>query len=139
MNYCSVPTGTYRVRVAELRPSVERSGVIRWALRLEVAAGEYLGRTACWQALRFVEDDKEGGMHVVKLLVPGYHPDTHNPTSLIDREATVTLAVKHYVDPLTGAQRTRHEVQAWSREAREIHESMLAACQLGLLKSRGGA
>src|SRR5687768_18547364 len=50
-SYVSVPAGVYRVRIAEVRVGSTRDGAERWALRLEVAEGEYAGRTAAWDGL----------------------------------------------------------------------------------------
>ena len=45
-SFVSIPEGTYLCRVAEVRAGVTRDGSVRWSLRLEVAEGEYAGRTA---------------------------------------------------------------------------------------------
>jgi hypothetical protein len=52
----SIPEGTYRCRVAEVREGYSRKGAIRWNLRFEVADGEYGGRTATWHVIEWSEE-----------------------------------------------------------------------------------
>jgi len=54
-SFASIPAGSYPVRIAEVREGHTRDGSVRWALRLEVAEGEYAGRTAGWDGLVWSE------------------------------------------------------------------------------------
>ena len=54
-SFVSVPEGRYLCRVAEVREGLARDGSVRWSLRLEVAEGEYAGRTAGWDSLTWSE------------------------------------------------------------------------------------
>jgi hypothetical protein len=47
-SFVSIPEGSYVCRIAEVRPSATRDGSPRWGVRLEVAEGDYAGRTAGW-------------------------------------------------------------------------------------------
>jgi hypothetical protein len=52
-NFIEMPADTYLCRVAEVRVSTTRAGDERWAMRLVVAAGEFVGRQAAWDSLVF--------------------------------------------------------------------------------------
>lgn len=52
-NFIEMPAGTYLCRVAEVRVSTTRAGDERWAIRLVVVAGEFVGRQAAWDSLVF--------------------------------------------------------------------------------------
>src|SRR5262245_66311802 len=54
-SFVSIPEGTYVCRIADVRQGLTRDGSPRWSLRLEVAEGEYAGRTAAWDSLVFSE------------------------------------------------------------------------------------
>ena len=54
-SYASVPDGTYVCRVRDVKEALSREGSPRWWYRLEVAEGEYAGRTAALDGLTFSE------------------------------------------------------------------------------------
>ena len=51
----AVPPGEYCCLIAEVRESESPAGHTRWGLRWEVANGEYVGKTACWDSLHWSE------------------------------------------------------------------------------------
>ena len=61
-SFVSVPPGTYRCRVADVREGTSRDGSVRWSFRLEVADGEFAGRTGAWDSVTW----SERGVHRVQ-------------------------------------------------------------------------
>lgn len=52
-DFSSVPPGTYRCRIAEVRTGTTRAGDERWSVSLVVAEGPHAGRQAAWDSLVF--------------------------------------------------------------------------------------
>ncbi len=52
-DFVTIPPGTYVCEVAEVRVGTTRNGDPRWAMRLVVAEGEFVGRQAAWDGLVF--------------------------------------------------------------------------------------
>jgi len=110
-SFVSIPEGTYVCRVAEVRVAVTREGAPRWALRLEVADGDYAGRTAAWDGLVF----SERGLPRVKQVLAIFGFDVTGtlelePTDLNDLRARVQLVLEDRPDPLTGMHKKRLRV-----------------------------
>lgn len=110
-SYVSVPEGTYRCRVAEVREGRSRDGSPRWNLRLEVSTGEYAGRTAAWDSLTW----SDRGVYRVKRVLAGLGLDVSGeleiePPDLIGREAWVEVALEEREEPLTGRRQLRLRV-----------------------------
>jgi len=110
-SYVSIPEGTYVCRIADVRQSLTREGSPRWSLRLEVAEGEYAGRTAAWDSLIF----SERGLPRVKQVLQRFGFDVTGtlelqPTDLIDLRARAQCLLEEYEDKLTGRRQTRLRV-----------------------------
>ncbi len=102
-NYVSIPEGTYLCRVAEVREGENRDGSPRWAMRLEVAEGDYAGRTAAWDGLAW----SERGTRRVKFVLDKLGFDTSGPlelepSDLEGRLVVAQLQTEEREDPLTG-------------------------------------
>lgn len=110
-DFVLVPPGTYTCRIAEVREGITRDGSARWALRLEVADGEYAGRTAAWDGLVW----SERGLMRVKFVLERLGFDVGGvlevePGDLVGRRARVQLFEEEWYDSRTGRQRTRLSV-----------------------------
>ena len=110
-SYVSIPEGTYLCRIAEVRPGLTREGSPRWAFRLEVADGEYAGRTAAWDALIF----SERGLPRVKQVLARLGFDVAgtldlHPADLLDLRVKVQFLTEEREDPLTGRRVVRLRV-----------------------------
>lgn len=110
-SYVSIPEGTYLCRVAEVRESQTRDHSPRWALRLEVAEGEYAGRTAAWDALIF----SERGLPRVKHALACLGFDVSGalelvPLDLVDLRVRAQCQLEEYEDRLTGKRQRRLRV-----------------------------
>jgi len=110
-SYVSIPEGTYVCRVAEVRENRTRDGSPKWGLRLEVAEGEYAGRTAAWDSLVFSERGLPRVKHVLARLgfdVSGL-VEIH-PTDLLGRLSRAQCLLEEFEDPLTGRRQRRLRV-----------------------------
>ena len=110
-SYISIPEGTYLCRIAEVRENVTREGSPRWSLRLEVADGEYAGRTAAWDSLVFSERGMPRVKHVLGLL--GFDVSGTielQSRDLIDLRARAQCLIEEYEDRLTGKRQRRLRV-----------------------------
>lgn len=110
-SYVSIPEGTYLCRIAEVRESLTREGSPRWAFRLEVAEGEYAGRTAAWDALIFSERGLPRVKHVLAHL--GFDVTSTvelQPRDLIDLRARAQCLIEEHEDRLTGKRQRRLRV-----------------------------
>jgi len=110
-SYAAIPEGTYVCRVSEVREGTARDGSPRWALRLEVADGEYTGRTAAWDGLTWSERGLKRVKHVLDKLgfdVRG-RLQLQSP-DLVGRVARVQLQTEEREDPLSGARQLRLRV-----------------------------
>ncbi len=110
-SYVSVPEGTYTCRIAEVREGLSRDGSVRWGFRLEVADGEYAGRTAAWDAITW----SDRGIHRVKRVLAALGLDTRGvidvqPSDLIGLSAVALLEPEEREDPLTGRRQIRLRV-----------------------------
>lgn len=110
-SYVSVPEGTYTCRVAEVREGLARDGSVRWGIRLEVADGEYAGRTAAWDALTW----SERGIHRVKRVLAAFGLDVRGvveleAADLVGLQAVAVLEPEEREDPQTGKRQLRLRV-----------------------------
>lgn len=110
-SFVSVPPGTYRCRVAEVREGTARDGSVRWSYRLEVADGEFAGRTAAWDSVTW----SERGVHRVRLALAAMGFDTTGVVDLrahdlVGNEVTVTVQPEEREDPVTGRRQVRLRV-----------------------------
>ena len=64
----AVPPGEYVCRVAEVRESESPAGHTRWGLRWEVAQGDFIGKTACWDSLHWSERGMPRAKYVLQVL-----------------------------------------------------------------------
>jgi len=121
-SYVSIPEGTYLCRIAEVRESRTRDGAPRWALRLEVADGEFAGRTAAWDSLIFSERGLPRVKHVLERFgfdVSG--PVEVHPPDLLDRRARALCLLEEHEDRLTGRRQKRLRVPYTGYEAENGH------------------
>lgn len=110
-SYISIPEGTYLCRIAEVRESLTREGSPRWSMRLEVAEGEYSGRTAAWDSLVFSERGLPRVKHVLALLGFDVSGSVELiPDDLVDLRARAQLLIEEYEDRLTGKRQRRLRV-----------------------------
>jgi len=110
-SFVSVPPGTYRCRVADVREGTARDGSVRWSFRLEVADGEYAGRTAAWDSVTW----SERGVHRVRHALAAMGFDTSGvlemrAQDLIGSEVSAALQPEEREDPLTGKRQVRLRV-----------------------------
>jgi hypothetical protein len=110
-SYVSVPEGTYVCRIAEVREGLARDGSVRWGFRLEVADGEYAGRTAAWDAVTW----SDRGIHRVKRVLAALGLDTRGvvelqSSDLLGLSAIAVLEPEEREDPLTGRRQIRLRV-----------------------------
>jgi hypothetical protein len=110
VNYAQVPAGTYRCRIAEVRPGTNRSGDERWSLRLVVAEGVHVGKMAAWDSLVFSTRGKARARMVLQALgLPSAGRVQIEPIDLEGREAMVEVRPATYQSP-GGDSITRNEV-----------------------------
>lgn len=102
-DYVSIPAGEYVCRIAEVREGLTRDGSPRWGMRLEVAEGDYAGRTAGWDGLNWTER----GLRRTKYVLDRLGIDTSGvvrlePKNLVGLMIRATFQVEEREDPLTG-------------------------------------
>jgi hypothetical protein len=102
-SYVSIPEGAYVCRVAEVREGISRDGSPRWSFRLEVARGEYTGRTAGWDSLTW----SERGIRRVKRVLESLGLDVRGTveiesTDLVGREVRAVFQSEEREDPYSG-------------------------------------
>lgn len=119
-NFVSVPPGTYLCRIAEVRLGATQDGSPRWSLRLEVADGDYAGKTAAWDGLHWTER----GMPRVKKVLARLGFDVSGtldlqPDDLVGRRVQAQLQPEETEDRLTGDRVTRLRVPYMGYEAVE--------------------
>jgi len=107
-SFVSIPEGTYGCRVAEVRKGQARDGSERWTFRLEVADGEFAGRTATWDSLTW----SDRGIFRVKAVLSALGFDVSreleiDSDELIGRSTTVRLEREEWEDPDSGERRVR--------------------------------
>lgn len=110
-SYVYVPPGAYVCRVAEVRPGLARDGSVRWSLRMEVAEGDQLGRTAAWDSLTW----SDRGVARVKLVLKALGLPTHGvveiePQDLVGKRAKVTVQPEERENAQTGLREVRNRV-----------------------------
>jgi hypothetical protein len=110
-SFVSVPEGTYVCRVADVREGLSRDGSIRWSLRLEVAEGEYAGRTAGWDGLTW----SDRGIHRVKRVLQVLGLDVSGelelqPSDLIGLRIRAVFESEEREDSATGVRTLRLRV-----------------------------
>lgn len=123
-SFVSVPEGVYRCRIAEVRERTTREGAPHWGFRLEVAEGDYAGRTAAWDGLSW----SERGLPRVKQVLERLGFDVSGlvdvtPDDLIDLEVRAELIVEEREDPLSGRRVMRMRVPYMGYEAVEEAEA----------------
>ncbi|MAF64538.1 MAG: hypothetical protein CMJ84_02600 [Planctomycetes bacterium] len=111
VSYASVPEGHYLCRVVEVREGQARDGSPRWNLRLEVAEGALVGRTAAWDSITW----SERGIHRVKLVLDCLGIETDGVVEiatdeLVDLETCVQVVLEEREDPLSGRRELRNRV-----------------------------
>lgn len=107
-NFIDVPAGTHLCRVAEVRISTTRAGDERWALRLVIAAGEFMGRQAAWDSLVFSVRGRARARFVFAALGLSGTKDI-KATDLEGRQANVEVRPVQYLLP-DGTPVSRNEV-----------------------------
>jgi hypothetical protein len=107
-SFVSIPEGRYLCRIAEVREGETRDGALRWALRLEVAEGEYAGRTGAWDGLVWSERGLARVKHVLGVLGLDTTGNLEvQPADLLGRLARVDLFVEEWQDQRTGRRTER--------------------------------
>ena len=107
-SFVLVPEGVHICRIAEVRNGQARDGSERWRMRLEVAEGEWAGRTAAWDSLTW----SDRGVFRVKRVLEALGFDVQGelevaPEDLVGRRARVVLEPEHWEDPVTGRTQLR--------------------------------
>jgi hypothetical protein len=109
-DFVTVPAGTYRVRVAEVRPGLTRAGDERWSLRLVVSEGPYVGKQAAWDSLVFSSRGRARARQVLGALgLPTKGRVSIEPRDVEGREARVEVRPAEYASP-SGEVVRRNEV-----------------------------
>lgn len=119
-SYASIPEGTYLCRIAEVREGLTRDGNPRWALRLEVADGDYAGKTAAWDGLTW----SERGLPRVKQVLAKLGFDVTGPLELHPDDlkglhVRAQMLPEEREDPLSGRRIVRLRVPYMGYEAAE--------------------
>jgi Protein of unknown function (DUF669) len=98
IDYITVPEGTYRCRIAEVRERETRRGDVLWALRVVVVDGDFEGRTAAWDNLVFSDRGLNRVRQVFTVLgVPTEGKIETLADDLVDLEALVTVRPAEYL------------------------------------------
>lgn len=109
-DYTTVPAGTYRCKVAEVRMGATRAGDERWSLRLVVSEGEQAGYTAAWDSLVFSTRGSARVRMVFEAFgLPKALRVSVEPADLEGREAMVEVRPCEYLNP-EGVAVRRNEV-----------------------------
>ena len=110
-DYVSIPPGDYVCRVTEVREGWTRLGDPRWSVRLEVADGEYAGKSAAWDFLSFGDKGVRRTKHVLAAF--GFRTTGQlsiEPGDLVGRRALVAVMTEERVDPNSGVKQVRTRV-----------------------------
>ncbi len=131
-SFVSIPEGRYLCRVAEVREGLARDGSVRWSMRLEVADGEFAGRTAGWDSLTW----SERGIQRVKRVLSALGLDTSGvlelePGDLVGREVEAMFQAEEREDPLTGRRVLRLRVPFSGYFARDADGGIEEGAHLG--------
>ena len=110
-SFVSITEGIYLCRIGEVREGLSRDGSVRWSLRLEVADGEYAGRTAGWDSLTW----SERGIRRVKRTFEVLGLDVQGelegaPADLVGLRVRARFEMEEREDPLTGSRQMRLRV-----------------------------
>ncbi len=110
-DYTNVPEGVYACRVAEVRPGWTQGGDSRWALKLEITAGPFAGRTAAWDGITW----GDRGLRRTKFVLGKFGFDTAGrlnvePNDLVGCTAYVELRQEERIDPSNGVRTIRMRV-----------------------------
>src|SRR5690606_15896133 len=99
-DFTSIPAGTYRCRVAEVRPGTNRAGAERWSMRLVVVDGEHAGKQAAWDAIVFSTRGRIRARLVLAALgFPSKGRVEIEPKDLEGKEAMVEIVPAEYTSP----------------------------------------
>jgi hypothetical protein len=110
VDYSQVPDGTYRCRIAEIRPGTTRAGDERWSLKLVVVEGEHAGKLAAWDSLVFsIRGRARARMVLVALGLPSKGRVQIEPADLAEQQAFVEVRRAVYTSP-SGETIRRNEV-----------------------------
>lgn len=110
-DFVTVPEGTYRCIVDEVRPSITRANAERWSFSLRVAEGQYAGKLAAWDCLIFTHRGKaRARMFFAAVGLPSTGKVQVEPQDLEGRRVMATLRTVTYETAGGGAQVTRNEV-----------------------------
>jgi hypothetical protein len=123
-SFVSVPEGTYLCRIAEVRERTTREGAPLWSFRLEVAEGDYAGRTGAWDSLSW----SERGLSRVKQVLARLGFDVSGmvnitPDDLLDLQVQAELVIEEREDPVSGRRVERMRVPYMGYEAVEEGEA----------------
>ena len=123
-SFVSVPEGVYLCRIAEVREGLTRDGSTRWTFRLEVAEGEFAGRTAAWDGISF----SDRGMPRVKQVLARFGFDTRGtlefgPEDLQGLLVRATVFAEEREDPTTGRRVERMRVPYLGYEPADLESS----------------
>jgi hypothetical protein len=110
-SFVSIPEGVYVCRVAEVREGLARDSSVRWSMRLEVAEGEYAGRTAGWDSLTWSERGIRRVKRVLEVLGLDVGGEVEvQPSDLIGLEARIVFQTEEREDPFSGRRTLRLRV-----------------------------
>ena len=110
-SFVSIPEGVYVCRVAEVREGLARDSSVRWSFRLEVAEGEYAGRTAGWDSLTWSERGIRRVKRVLEVLGLDVSGEVEvQPNDLIGLEARIVFQTEEREDPFSGRRTLRLRV-----------------------------
>lgn len=110
VDYAEVPAGTYRCRVAEVRPGTTRANDERWSLRLVVAEGPHVGAFAAWDSVVFnLRGRVRARLILAALGLPSAGKVTIEPKDVEGRTAVVDVRPVDYTTP-SGDTIRRNEV-----------------------------
>jgi hypothetical protein len=102
-SFISIPEGIYACRIAEVREGIARDGSVRWSLRLEVAEGEYAGRTAGWDNLTWSDRGIIRVKRVLEILGFDVRGELDvDPQDLAGRRVRAEFHAEEREDALTG-------------------------------------
>lgn len=109
-DFVSVPQGTYRCRVEEVRAGQTRAGDERWSLRLVISEGQHVGKQAAWDSLVFSTRGRSRARLVLQALgLKAKGKVELEPGDLQGRDALVSVRPTEYEAP-SGQVVRRNEV-----------------------------
>nr|AKH45918.1 hypothetical protein [uncultured marine virus] len=108
----SVPAGEYHCKAVEVCESESPAGHTRWGIRWEIVAGDFKGRTACWDSLHWSERGKPRVAFILQML--GFPRDGQElslkTSDLVGRSAMVEITPEEREDPVSGIRRLMNRV-----------------------------